>query len=130
MKENKKDIIPTRSELEILQVLWQHGASTVRFVNDVLNEQGRDVQYTGTLKMMQVMATKGLLKRDESQMSHLYSAAIDEKSTKGAALSQFMNLLFDGSTSKLMMQIIDSRKPSKEEIKEIKNLIDKLDNKK
>jgi predicted transcriptional regulator len=130
MKENKHDIIPTKSELEILQVLWQRGPSTVRFVNDILNEQGRDVQYTGTLKMMQVMATKGLLSRDESEMKHLYSAAIDEKSTKGAALTQFMNMLFEGSSSKLVMQIIDSKKPTKEEIKEIKNLINKLDNKK
>ncbi len=130
MKENKKDIVPTKSELEVLQVLWQHGPSSVRFVNDILNEQGKDVQYTGTLKMMQVMTTKGFLKRDESQMKHFYRAAIDEKSTKGAALNQFMNLLFDGSTSKLMLQIIDSKKPSTKEIEELKNLIKKLDQKK
>ena len=128
MKEKRK-YIPTKSELEVLQVLWQHGASTVRFVNDQLNAQGRDVQYTGTLKMMQVMAGKGLLKRDESQMKHLYSASVDEKRTKSAALDQFMDLLFDGSTSKLMLQIIDHKKTSEIEIKEIKNLIDKLEKK-
>ena len=130
MNNNKKEIIPTKSELEILQILWQHGPSTVRFVNDQMNELKREVQYTGTLKQMQVMATKGLLVRDESQMKHLYKPAIDEKKTKGAALDQFMDLLFDGSTSKLMLQIIDSKKPSLDEIKELKNLVNKLDNKK
>ena len=73
---------PTRSELEILQVLWQHGPSTVRFVNDQLNEQKREVQYTSTLKLMQIMADKGLLKRDQSQMKHIYSEAEEESKTK------------------------------------------------
>ncbi len=122
--------MPTKAELEILQVLWQHGPSTVRFVNDQLNAERREVQYTGTLKLMQLMVTKGMLDRDESQMKHLYQASIDEKVTKGAALDQFMDLLFDGSTSKLVMQLMDGKKPSGEELKELKNLISKLDNKK
>lgn len=130
MKDNRKDIVPTKSELEILQVLWQHGPSTVRFVNDVLNAQSKEVQYTGTLKQMQLMAGKGLLERDERQMKHLYSAAIDEKRTKGAALDQFLNLLFEGSPGKLMLQIFDSKKPSENEIREIKSLINKLSAKK
>ena len=73
---------PTRSELEILQVLWEHGPSTVRFVNDTLNEQKREVQYTATLKLMQIMLDKGLLHRDDSQMKHVYSAAVEESKNK------------------------------------------------
>ena len=89
MKERKSETNlpePTRSELEILQVLWQHGPSTVRFVNDQLNAQKREVQYTSTLKLMQIMADKGLLNRDESQMKHIYSAAEEESKTKGILL--------------------------------------------
>jgi BlaI family penicillinase repressor len=74
MKQNKSAASvpePTRAELEILQVLWEFGPSTVRFVNDKLNEQ-REVNYTSTLKQMQIMADKGILKRDESQMKHIY----------------------------------------------------------
>jgi predicted transcriptional regulator len=74
MKSKKKEepaAEPTKSELEILQVLWKHGPSTVRFVNDQLNEQKREVQYTSTLKLMQIMTEKGLVYRDESQMKHV-----------------------------------------------------------
>ena len=71
-KEMASKTEPTKSELEILQVLWEHGPSTVRFVNDHLNAKKRAVQYTGTLKLMQIMAEKGILKRDESNMKHVY----------------------------------------------------------
>ena len=77
---------PTKSELEILQVLWQFGPSTVRFVNDQLNEQKRAVQYTSTLKLMQIMTEKGMLVSDKTQMKHVYSPAIEEKKTKGFLL--------------------------------------------
>ena len=84
MKAIKKDNSPepTKSELEILQVLWKHGSSTVRFVNDQLNELKREVQYTSTLKLMQIMSDKGLLTRDETNMKHVYSAAEEESKTK------------------------------------------------
>ncbi len=77
-KEINKAGDPTRSELEILQVLWAHGPSTVRFVNDTLNEVKRAVQYTSTLKLMQIMAEKKMLTRDESSMKHVYHAAMEE----------------------------------------------------
>ena len=77
---------PTKSELEILQVLWKHGPSTVRFVNDNLNEEKREVNYTSTLKLMQIMFDKGLLKRDDSQMKHIYSPAQEESKVKGLLL--------------------------------------------
>jgi len=118
---------PTRSELEILQVLWQFGPSTVREVNKALNEQKREVQYTSTLKLMQIMAEKGLLTRDESQMKHIYSVAEEESKTKGFLLERFVNSMYNGSASSLMMQLLGNKKTSKTEIEAIKNLIKKLD---
>jgi BlaI family penicillinase repressor len=130
MKEIKQENTlpePTRSELEILQVLWQHGPSTVRFVNDHLNEQKREVQYTSTLKLMQIMAEKGLLKRDESQMKHIYSAAEEERKTKGILLDRFVNTMYNGSASDLLMHLLGNKKTSKKEIEAIKEMIKKLD---
>src|SRR5262249_24428786 len=95
---------PTKSELEILQVLWKHGPSNVRVVNNKLNEQGRIVQYTSTLKLMQIMVEKGILKRDESSMKHVYSPAIEEQKTKSFSLDRFVDSMYNGSASSLMMQ--------------------------
>ena len=118
---------PTKSELEILQVIWKHGPATVRFVNDVLNEQKRSVQYTSTLKLMQIMADKNLLNRDERSMKHVYSAAVEEQRTKGALLDKFVDSMFNGSASSLMMQLLGNKKTSPEELKQIKDLLNKLD---
>ena len=126
-KENNKKIEPTRSELEILQVLWEHGASTVRFVNDKLNEQKRAVQYTSTLKLMQIMAEKGILKRDERNMKHIYSPAMEEQKTKGFLLERFVDSMYNGSASSLMMQLLGNKKTSKKELQAIKDLLKKLD---
>src|SRR6478672_2203813 len=106
MANAKKNIIdPTRSELEILQVLWAHGPSTVRFVNDKLNEQKREVNYTSTLKLMQIMVEKGILKRDESSMKHVYEPAQEEQKTKSFLLDRFVDSMFEGSASSLMLQL-------------------------
>jgi len=121
---------PTKSELEILQVLWQFGPSTVRLVNDKLNEQKRAVQYTSTLKLMQIMAEKEMLTTDKSSMKHIYSAAIEEKKTKGFLLEKFVDAMYNGSSSSLMMQLLGNKKTSQHEIDEIRNLLDKLENKK
>lgn len=118
---------PTRSELEILQVIWQHGPSTVRFVNDQLNEQKREVQYTSTLKLMQIMAEKGLLTRDERQMKHVYSTAQEENKTKGLLLDRFVDNLYNGSASRLMMQLLGNKKTSKKELEAIRELLKKMD---
>jgi BlaI family transcriptional regulator, penicillinase repressor len=123
------NIDPTKSELEILQVLWLNGPSTVRFVNDTLNEQKREVQYTSTLKLMQIMFEKGLLMRDESQMKHIYSAAIEEDKTKGVLLDKFLSSMYNGSASKLMQQLLGSKKTSKKELDAIKELLQKFDKK-
>jgi len=118
---------PTKSELEILQVLWKHGPSTVRFVNDTLNEMKRAVQYTSTLKLMQIMAEKQMLTRDESSMKHIYHAAVEEQKTKGALLEKFVDTMYNGSASSLMMQLLGNRKTSKKELQAIKELLAKMD---
>jgi BlaI family transcriptional regulator, penicillinase repressor len=128
MKEKNKNIEPTKSELEILQVLWQHGPSTVRFVNDKLNEQKREVNYTTTLKLMQIMSEKEILERDESNMKHIYRPAQDEHKTKNYLLGRFVDSMYNGSPSQLMMQLLGNKKTSKKELEEIKKILDKLNN--
>ena len=118
---------PTKSELEILQVLWQYGPSTVRFVNDTLNGQKRAVQYTSTLKLMQIMAEKKMLKRDETNMKHVYIAAMEEQKTKSFLLDRFVDAMFNGSASNLMMQLLGNKKTSAKELQQIKELLNKLD---
>ena len=122
-------IEPTKAELEILQVLWKHGPSTVRFVNDTLNEEKKAVQYTSTLKQMQVMTERKMLLRDESSMKHIYAAAIAEQPTKGALLNRFVDAIYDGSASNLVIQLLGNKKTSKEELDALRGLLDELDNK-
>ena len=126
-RDQNKPPEPTRSELEILQVLWKQGPSTVRQVNDVLNEQKRAVQYTSTLKLMQIMVDKKILERDERAMKHIYSAAVEERSFKGFLLERFVDSMYDGSASSLMMQLLGNKKTSKEELEQIRKLLDNLD---
>lgn len=120
-------IEPTKSELEILQVLWRIGPSTVRIINDVLNEQKRAVQYTSTLKLMQIMTDKELLTCDKSNMKHIYKAAIEEKKTKGLLLDKFVDTMFNGSSSNLMMQLLGNKKTSKSELDAIRNMLNQMD---
>ena len=131
MKAKKSDPSPepTRSELEILQVLWQHGPNTVRFVNDQLNAERREVQYASTLKLMQIMVEKGLLLREESQVKHIYSAATEENKTKRFLLNRFVDSLYNGSVSSLMMHLLDNDKASAEELDAIRKLLDKTNKK-
>lgn len=133
MKSKKADaspkIEPTRSELEILKVLWAHGPSTVRFVNDSLNASTREVQYTSTLKLMQIMAEKGLVSRDESQMKHVYHATVEESKTKGFLLDRFVDSLYNGSASSLLMQLLGNKKTSKKELDAIRELLKNMDKK-
>lgn len=127
--ENTPQSEPTKSELEILQVLWKNGPSTVRFVNDYLNEQKRAVQYTSTLKLMQIMTEKEMLERDTSSMKHLYSAAIEEGHTKTVLLDKFIDTMFNGSSTNLMMQLLGNKKTSREELDAIRAMLDQLDKK-
>jgi len=133
MKSPKKEKVttsePTKSELEILQVLWQFGPSTARFVNDHLNKEKREVIYMSTLKLMQIMTEKGFLTKDESQLRHIYSASADEGKTKGVMLDRVVDTLFNGSASSLMMQLLGNKQLTPEEIDEFKGLISKMDQK-
>jgi BlaI family transcriptional regulator, penicillinase repressor len=120
---------PTKSELEILQVLWEFGPSTARFVNDYLNKEKRPVIYMSTLKLMQIMVEKKLLEKDGSQMTHIYKAAVEEGKTKGFLLDRVVDNLFNGSASNLMMQLLGNKKISPKEMEEFKELIKKIDQK-
>jgi BlaI family penicillinase repressor len=124
-KDQTKHLEPTRSELEILQVLWEIGPSTVRDVHTELQKQ-KDVNYTTTLKLMQIMADKGILARNESQMKHVYRAAEDEQKTKDRLLEKFVDSMYKGSASKLVMRLLGNKKTSKEDLAAIKEMLDKL----
>src|ERR1700744_5681003 len=119
-------IEPTKAELEILQVLWDKGPSTVRETNDELLKL-REVNYTTTLKQMQLMVDKGMLSRDESPMKHIYSAAVEEQKIKGQLLGKFVDATYKGSASKLVMQLLGNDNTSAAELQEIKELIKNLE---
>jgi len=127
MSENKK-YQPTESELEILQILWFYGPSTVKFINEKQNED-KEVGYTTTLKIMQIMAEKGMLYVNKESKQHIYTPTLDETETQGKLLDGFVKKAFAGSAMKLVMQALGNHKPSKEELQEIKNMIQNLENK-
>ena len=116
---------PTESELEILQVLWQYGPVSVRFVNDKLNEEP-EVGYTTTLKLMQIMADKGLAVRNTESRTHIYEAAVSEADTQMRLLQKFVDTTFRGSAMKLVMQALGNHTASPEELDEIRALIEKM----
>ncbi len=117
---------PTESEYQILQILWEKGPSNVRQVNDIINLT-KETGYTTTLKLMQIMSDKGLVERDTSTRTHVYTAAITQKDTQGELLSSFLQKTFKGSAMSLVMQTLGNHKASKEELKEIKKLINQLE---
>ena len=123
MNKEKK---PTEAELEVLQVLWEHGTSSVRLVNTELSKN-REVVYTTTLKMMQVMAEKGFVKRDTSRRTHLYEAVIDEKMVQEDIVDKLVDTVFGGSPLKLAMQALGHEKASAKDLAEIKKIIEELE---
>ncbi|MGZ3874049.1 MAG: BlaI/MecI/CopY family transcriptional regulator [Mucilaginibacter sp.] len=127
-KDIAKETVPTKTEMDVLQILWQYGPSTVRFVHDKLNEQKEIVQYTSTLKLMQVMKEKGMLERDETNMKHIYGAAVAEDKVKGNLLGRFVDSMYNGSPSSLMMALLDNDKTSGEELQKIKEMLNKMNN--
>ncbi len=114
---------PTDAELGILQVLWKNGAATVKQVQDKL---GNDTGYTTVLKFLQIMTEKGLVHRDESQRAHVYRATLSEVETQQQLVSGLLKRAFGGSTSKLVLQALASKKASPGELAEIRRLIEKL----
>ena len=127
MQEPREIPEPTRAQLEILQVLWKHGPSTVRFVNDQLNQQKQSLSYTSTLKLMQIMHEKDLLIRDESSMTHIYSTNLEEQKTKGVVLKKFVDAMYNGSVKSMMLELLGNREASGKEWDRIKDLLNQLD---
>ena len=117
---------PTDSEMEILQLLWQNGSCTVREVHEILSDK-KEVGYTTTLKIMQIMADKQLVLRDTSSRTHIYTAAIDQKSTQRNMLSNFISNTFGGSASSLVLQALGNHKANADELQEIKDLIAEIE---
>lgn len=122
---NTKLIKPTESELEILQLLWTKGLATVREVHEDLAHT-KDVGYTTTLKLMQIMHEKGLVKRDDSMRTHVYQAAVNKEKTQKHLLSKMIDNLFGGSPTQLVIQALGEAKASPEELDRIQALLNDL----
>lgn len=122
-----KYIKPTESELEILQILWDKGLATVRDVHESLSAT-KDVGYTTTLKLMQIMHEKGLVKRDESMRTHVYQAAVNKEKTQKHILGKMIDTLFGGSSTQLILQALGTpeAKATPEELDQIQKLLDNL----
>jgi predicted transcriptional regulator len=118
-------IKPTDSELEILNVLWEIGPGTVRDVHEALGKS-KDAGYTTTLKLMQIMHEKGLLKRDESNKSHVYTANVSQEKTQGHLVKRMIDNVFNGSASQLVMQALGNHKTSSKELEEIRKYLDEV----
>jgi BlaI family penicillinase repressor len=116
---------PTPAETAILQVLWRQGPCTVREVHEALAET-RPGGYTTVLKLMQIMAKKKLVRRDERERSHRYEAATSQQQTEQQLVSDLVDRVFEGSAQKLIMQALSRRKASREELSEIRLLLDSL----
>jgi BlaI family transcriptional regulator, penicillinase repressor len=118
----KKNIGPTERELQILSILWKRGPSTVREINSKIN-QNEKAGYTTTLKLMQIMFEKRLLKRDESLKTHVYTPAYKENIVQKEIIDSLLNRVFAGSTEKLIMSALSAKKVSRDELENIKTII-------
>jgi predicted transcriptional regulator len=117
---------PTDAELDILKVLWRRGASTVREVFESLSGT-RGTGYTTVLKLMQIMADKGLVVRDERERAHRYEAAVPEEETQRQLVGDLLRRVFDGSAKRLVVQALSSEAASAEELDEIRRMLDELE---
>lgn len=120
-------IKPTGSELEILQILWEREAATVREVHEELSKT-KSSGYTTTLKLMQIMFEKGIVTRDDRAKTHIYKAALNRKKTQKQFLDKMINGLFAGSSTQLVLQALGNQKASKSELDEIQRYLDDLKN--
>ncbi len=117
---------PTDAELAILRVLWEQGPSTVRQIQETLNRT-RATGYTTVLKLLQIMTEKGLVRRDESQRTHVYQANRSQGQTQRQLVGDLLDRAFGGSAEKLVMQALAARKASPEELAQIRELLDRLE---
>jgi BlaI family penicillinase repressor len=120
---------PTDAELAILRVLWSLGSSTVRQVHVALSET-RPTAYTTTLKLLQIMTEKGLVERDESDRSHVYRARMGEEQTQRQLLQDLLDRAFNGSAAKLVLQALSTRRATREELDEIRQVLDDAEGRK
>ena len=120
-----KQFKPTEGELEILQVLWVNGQATVREVHENILKY-KEAGYTTTLKLMQIMFEKGLVSRDDSSKTHIYTANVSREKTQNQFLGKMINSLFGGSSTQLVMQALGNHSPNKQELDEIQALLDNL----
>jgi BlaI family penicillinase repressor len=120
-----KNLKPTESELEILQILWNKEKATVREVHEELSKT-KDSGYTTTLKLLQIMFEKGLVKRDDSNKTHIYEPAVSKQRTQKQFLDKMINTLFAGSSAQLVLHALGNQKASKDELDEIQKYLDNL----
>lgn len=118
----EKQIKPTEGELEILNILWQKGPCTVRDVHEELAKK-KEAGYTTTLKLMQIMFEKKLLKRDANARSHIFTAVVSQQQAQVQLLDKMINTAFNGSAASLVMQALGNYKASAEELEEIKEYL-------
>jgi BlaI family penicillinase repressor len=114
---------PTEAELEILRVLWERGPSTVRQVHESLATQ-RETGYTTTLKLMQIMADKGLVTRDESSRTHIYASRVSQETTQRQLVNDLVERAFGGSATELVLRALSSHRATDDELREIRRLIE------
>ena len=117
---------PTASELEILRVLWSRGPSTVREVHEALSEK-KSLGYTTVLKLLQIMTAKGTVRRNETQRAHVYEAGLPAEQTKRQIAGDMLQRVFEGSASQLMMHALAGSKSSREEIEELRRMLDEYE---
>ena len=120
---------PTDAELAILRILWERGPSTVRQVHDILGRE-RQAAYTTALKLLQIMTEKGLVERDERDRTHIYRARLSEETTQRQLVRDLVDRAFAGSSSKLVMQALATKRASAEELRDIRKAIDGARNEK
>ena len=119
-----KPVRPTDSELEILTVLWSRGASTIREVYETLRRRRKSAQYATVLKFMQIMAQKGLLKRDDTDKAHVYEPAHSRELMQKQLAGDLLQRGFDWSMKNLMIGALSARSATKEELAELRQLLD------
>lgn len=118
---------PTAAEIEVLQILWQHGPLAVKDVHERFAAE-RDVKYTTTLKTMQVMFERGFLSRESAGRKHIYAAAVAQEATQNSLLDTFLKRTFRGSAKSLAMRALGNYKTTKDDIDELKAMIERLEN--
>ena len=117
---------PTTSELEILNVLWEKESATVREVFEIISAT-KPVAYTTILKLMQIMTEKGLVERDVEGKAHLYRPTIPQTETQKGLVNDLLEKVFRGSAMNLVQHLLDDKKTSPEELKEIRKMINRAE---